>query len=272
MRLLYGINETIWHKHFLYKHSHVTQSLASVLPVFACAWDFRSIKLQAVSPFISWSGINWKQPDTFCNSGHGNAPAMGVRRRRIREGPNNRKHRSTTNRMSAQPWTSVLIQRSMAQLTYPSTPPPQPHHHSSARRPSYLYRISLGLRGMTPSGWHRRPCLWIITECRAGQPASINQRPLSLGVVHSSRADGSEWISKFYVSYPDNPSTDARPRRLTVTGRRLDESCSAAPAAATDVKLSSRLYGKLCNIFGGVTRGSSGSRVDQSSPTLTLGR
>lgn len=35
--------------HFLYKHLHVTQSLASVLSVFTCAWDFRSIKLQAVS-------------------------------------------------------------------------------------------------------------------------------------------------------------------------------------------------------------------------------
>jgi len=62
---------------------------------------------------------------------------------------------------------------------------------------------------------NRRPRpWWIITECRAGRPAAINQRPLSLTTrtCPAAAAGASEWISKFYVSQPDNPSTGRRGR------------------------------------------------------------
>jgi len=151
-------------------------------------------------------------------------------------------------------------------------PPPITHPPQTVKSISDFFRsLSLAVAGaidaVTPSRGNRRPCLWIITGVSPG-PAGLDQSTPIIALAvggPAAAADAPEWISKFYVSFADNPTTDR--------DRRLNESCWPSRPALSDAKLSSLDYGKLCNVFAaGVARDTFGSCRSIFVPALTHNR
>jgi len=130
----------------------------------------------------------------------------------FKDWPSQQTRRSATNRVSA--W-----------VTCPSTPATSTSPSLICRRPSNLYRISFGLtRGQRDAKSRESTVLSMDNNRVSPRPVGLDQSTPIIARPRSAAAvDGSEWISKFYASYPDNPSSAlaaTTDRNLTSPARR----------------------------------------------------